>query len=193
MARQTRKTFTTEFKRIGYGDRFIFRSRQNQIELQASDPHHQPVQPRKSQDMSESGSIEIPTFQVTCKTCDHLFDLPRFSDQSYRHFIFSTADGKAFVHHNCFTTIDLLFRVLLPDNCCTDLYQAALAEFADPAFGKKFTNHMLCPSCGSRHIEINTGLRTGSMWIAPATYQNLQRLTRAEIIQRFSEFVSVHK
>lgn len=134
--------------------------------------------------------VETATFPAICKNCGNKFDFPCFGDFAYGQFIFNTEDGKSFVYYESSTPIELLFKVLLPENPGAELYQTALAEFADPVFGSKVTRQFYCPLCKSDDIENLYGTKTGSMWVKPVTYNRLQRQSRAEIIQSFSKFIS---
>jgi len=134
---------------------------------------------------------EIATFEAKCGNCNEVFDYPSFGDHlGYGNFLLCSENGRFQVYTDAFNANSKLIEVLLPEKVDAGVFQAALAEFADPVFGQKLFQNIRCPTCQSQKMENFGNKKTGSMWIKPATYKNLLALKRNELIEKVSKFAA---
>src|SRR5438067_778091 len=140
--------------------------------------------------MSDSTDIEIVALEAKCGSCGKLFDYPTLSDFAYGEFIFCGENGRVHAYCAISNPATKLLQVLLPEKCSAEMYQSALAEFADPILGQKLKTEMRCPKCISVKLEIWGGKKSGIMWVKPTTYNSILYLSREELIQKISNIAS---
>ena len=112
---------------------------------------------------------EIGTIEAKCDDCGNTFDHPDLGDFVYGEFIFCSENGKVHAFCGAFEATAKLIQVLLPEDCGAEMFQAELANLADPILDHKLTTRIHCPNCFSINIESWPDVNTGSIWVKPTT------------------------